>query len=338
MKKLTFLLAVILLFSACGGNKKTTKTSTNTTPRTNQTTTHKTTFADSFGRTSKEDPIDNSILTSDLDTFKQLYASLDDGKLNYYLTYAAGICDPWRVRGAKEPSAAVCQKDNNTEIIRLLIAKGAKADTIHFVKKEGYSLYLAKTLASNLKEWNPGAVRYMLAGLDKCLVALTQMQGADTSKQNYYVYADFWRDNNCSTANYQKTYGRYKTGDKELFALIGASKETIQNKFGQKPTVYEHPVEYREVLTYKVAEEKEHKYSIEGKKGTATDYSVEEYHFIFTIDRGVVTQVQKLYVSQTDGKGQKETINQEKLKQSQKNLEETHKGQIVQGRLKRGYR
>jgi hypothetical protein len=337
MKKITVLLAAILLVAACSSSNKTTKTSSNQAS-TNQATTPRTTFADSFGRTSKDDPIDNSILTSDLDTFKQLYDSLDDNKLNYYLTYAAGICDPWRVRGAKEPSAAICQKDNNTEIIRLLIAKGAKADTIHFVKKEGYSLYLAKTLASNLKEWNPGAVKYMLAGLDKCLVALTQMQGADTSKQNYYVYADFWRNNNCSTENYQKTYGRYRTGDKELFALIGTSKEAVQDKFGQKPTVYEHPSEYREILTYKTAEEREYKYSVDGKQGVATDYSVEEYHFIFTIDRGVVTQVQKLYVSQTDGKGQTETINQEKLKQSQKNLEETHKGQITQGRLRRGYR
>lgn len=336
MKKLTFLLAVVLFVTACSSSNKTTKTNT-TQASTNQTAAVKTTFADSFGRTSKEDPVSNSILTSDLDTFKQLYDSLDDSKLNYYLTYAAGICDPWRVRGAKEPSAAVCQKDNNTEIIRLLIAKGAKADTIHFVKKEGYSLYLAKTLASNLKEWNPDAVRYMLAGLDKCLVALTQMQGADTSKANYYVYADFWRENNCSTENYKKTYGRYKTGDKELFALIGTNKETIQKTFGQKPTVYEHPEEYREVLTYKVAKEKEYKYSVEGKQGVATDYSVEEYHYIFTIDRGVVTQVQKLYVSQTDGKGQTETINQEKLKQSQKNLEETQKGKITQGRLRRGF-
>ncbi len=335
MKKLTILMAIFIFLIACGGSKN-TKTDTGKT-NTNQTVATKTTFADSFGRTDPEDATYNAILTSDLETFKQRYNSLEADKLNDYLSYAAGICDPFRRRGRKEPFAARCQKDNNTEIIRMLIAKGAKGDYINFVKKEGYSLYLAKTLASNLKEWNPGAVKYMLAGLDKCLVALTQMQGADTSKQNYYVYADFWRNNNCSTKNYKKTYGRYKTGDKELFALIGANKEAVQDKFGQKPTIHERPSEYREVLTYKTAEEREYKYSVDGKQGVAADYSVEEYHYIFTLDRGVVTQVEKIYASKTDGKGQTKEIDQEKLKQSPKNLEETHKGQVAEGRLIRRF-
>ncbi|MBR4508164.1 MAG: hypothetical protein IKP23_01650 [Elusimicrobiaceae bacterium] len=339
MKKLTILAISIILLIACGGNKntKTNTSKSNADMALTQLTTLKTTFSDSFGRTDPNDAVSNAILTSDLDTFKQYYNSLEAEKLNDYLSYAAGICDPFRRRGRKEPVAARCQKDNNTEIIRMLIAKGAKGDYINFVKKEGYSLYLAKTLASNLKEWNPGAVKYMLAGLDKCLVALTQMQGADTSKSNYYVYADFWRDNNCSTKNYKKAYGRYNKGDKELFALIGASKETILNQFGQTPTIHERPSEHREVLTYKTAEEREYKYSVSGKQGVASDYSVEEYHYIFTIDRGVVTQVEKIFASKTDGKGQTKEIDQEKLKQSQKNLEESHKGQVAEGRLIRRF-
>ena len=339
MKKLTLFIVGIILLSACGGSKttKTNASKSNVDMATLQMTALKTTFADSFGRTDPNDAVGNAILTSNLDDFKQYYDTLDSAKLNDYLYYAAGICDPYRRRGRKEPVTAVCQKDNNTEIIRLLIAKGAKCDHINFVKKEGYTTYIAKTPASDLKEWNPGAVKYMLAGLDKCLVALTQMQGADTSKKNYYVYADFWRNNNCSTENYKKSYGRRQKGDAELFALIGTSKETVQNKFGQKPTIYEHPSDHREVLTYKTAEEREYKYSVSGKKGVATDYSVEEYHYIFTIDRDVVTQVQKIYASKTDGKGQTTEIDQEKLKQSQKNLEETQKGRVAEGRLKRAF-
>ena len=338
MKKLTLFLASIILLAACGGNKKATTATNNSnvSMAAMQLGTVKTTFADSFGRTNPEDAVSNAILTSDLDTFKQLYNSLEENKLNDYLSYASGICDPWRRRGRKEPVAAICQKDNNTEIIRLLVAKGAQGDSINFVKKEGYSLYLAKTLASNLKEWNPGAVKYMLAGLDKCLVALTQMQDADDKKANYYVYADFWRDNNCSTENYKKTYGRHNTGDRELFALIGASKQTIQEKFGQKPTIYERPSEYREIFTYKTAEEREYKYSVEGKQGVAADYSVEEYHYIFTLDRGIVTKLQKLYVSKTDGKGQTKEIDQEKLKENQKQVQQHYTGKPLgkrQGRM-----
>ena len=335
MKRTTILFLCAIFMIACGGNKNTKATTNNS--NTAKSGTYKTTFADSFGRTDKDDAVANAILTSDLNTFKANYNLIEDSKLNYYLSYAVGICDPFRNRGAKEPSSAVCQKENNTEIIRLLIAKGAKEETINFVKKEGYSLYLAKTLASNLKEWNPAAVKYMLAGLDKCLVALTQMQGADDTKANYYVYADFWRDNNCSVDNYKKTYGRYSSDDKELFSLIGASKETVQNKFGQKPTIYERPSEYREILTYKEAQEKEYKYSVAGQQGVATDYSVDENHYIFTIDRGIVTKLQKLHISKTDGKGQTKEIDQEKLKQSQKNLEETQKGKIATGRLRRGF-
>lgn len=307
MKKLTIFMTSVFLLAACGGSK-TTKNSANT-----QNTTAKTSTQTAAAR--QADPIQQAILISDFDAFMQLANTIEADKLDGYLSYAVGICDPYRRPKFGDTTKPVCQKENNAKIIQVLANLGAKSNIVRFFIDEGYTLYQAKTIVSDLKAWNPMAVKYVVAKLDKCLVALTQMQDADDKKANYYVYADVWRNNNCSTANYKTTYGMSTEEDKKLYFLIGASKETIQKEFGTTPTVYDHPSEHREILTYKQARERQ----------SGINFYVEEYHYIFTIDRGVVTKIQKMHISSTDGKGQTEVIDQEKLKQQQQTRQEHFK-------------
>jgi len=331
MKKLTFLLAAILLISACGNsNKKTTKQTTNTTPRTNAMLLQALAGSASTQTNTKatnlfaQEPINQAILVSDFDTFSELAKNIDTTKLDNYLSYAVEICNPYRGFAPGETTKAVCQKENNAKIIQVLANLGAKSDKIHFFIDEGYTNYQAKTIVSNLKAWNPMAVRYVVARLDKCLVALTQMQDADDTKANYYVYADVWRNNNCSTSNYKTTHGMSTQEDLKLYKLIGADKAAVQKEYGTEPTIYDHPSEHREVLTYKTAHEHH----------TGVHYFVEEYHYIFTIDRGVVTKVQRMHISTTNGKGDTETIDQEKLKQLQQKRQENFKGKPTGAREK----
>ena len=310
MKKIITLILCTAFIAACSGNKKTTSaTNLDTSAKANAQTTAAKTL----------EPIKQAILASDFEAFSQEATNIDTTKLDSYLNYAVEICNPYRRQQKDETTKPVCQKENNAKIIQVLANLGAKSDKIHFFVDEGYTNYQAKTIVSNLKEWNPMAVRYVVAKLDKCLVALTQMQDADDKKANYYVYADVWRDNNCSTSNYKTTYGMSTKEDVKLYSLIGASKETIQKEYGQTPTIYEHPSEYREILTYKQAVE----------RNTGTNYYVEEYHYIFTIDRGVVTKLQKMHISSTDGTGKQEVIDQEKLKELQQKRQENFKDKPI---------
>ena len=323
MKKLTFLLVVFLVFNACGGNKKTSA---------NQNTSKAVAQAEAKTNTiikSTQDPIQQAILISDFETFMNLAGNMDSAKLDWYLTYAAGICDPYRRPkfGDAVNVKPVCQKENNAKIIQVLANLGAQSKTIRFFIDEGYTLFQANTIVSDLKAWNPMAVRYVVNKLDKCLVALTQMQEADVSKPNYYVYADVWRDNNCSVNNYQTTYGMSTEEEKKLYFLIGTDKAAVQKEFGTNPTVYDRPSEYREILTYKQAKERQ----------SGVNFYVEEYHYIFTIDRGVVTKIQKMHISSTDGKGQTEVLDQEKLKEHQKNVQEHFAGKPM-GKRERAIR
>lgn len=330
MKKLTFLLAGILLISACGSNKKTTKQAASATPSTNamlmqslagSTSTQTNTKAKNFFA---QEPINQAILISDFDTFSNLVNTIDTTKLDSYLAYAVEICNPYRRFQYGETTKPVCQKENNAKIIQVLANLGAKSDKVRFFVDEGYTNYQAKTIVSDLKEWNPMAVRYVVAKLDKCLVALTQMQDADDTKANYYVYADVWRNNNCSTANYKITHGMSTQEDVKLYKLIGADKEAVQKEYGTAPTIYDHPSQHREILTYKTAHEHH----------TGVHYFVEEYHYIFTLDRGVVTKVQKMHVSTTSGTGNTEIIDQEKLKQLQQKRQENFKDKPTGAREK----
>ena len=321
MKKLTVFLMSIILLSACGGNN-TTKTSANTSA--NKTAVAQTPVTKIVPT---QDPVKAAIFMSNFDEFSKLVADIKPEQLDGYLSYAAGICNPYRRAQRGDNGKAVCQKENNAKIIQVLANLGAKSSSVRFFIDEGYTLYQAKTIVSDLKEWNPMAVPYVVAKIDKCLVALTQMQEADDKKANYYVYADVWRNNNCSTKNYQITYGMSTAEEKALYFLIGANKEAVQKEFGTNPTIYEHPSQYREILTYKQAKERQ----------AGITFSVEEYHYIFTIDRGVVTGIKRIHVSSTDTKGQKEVIDQEKLKEQQKQIQERYTGKPV-GKRERAMR
>ena len=322
MKKLTVFLTSIILLTACGGSKS-TKTASATQ------NTNKVVAAQTSAQVQKasQDPIQQAILISDFDTFMNLAGNINTEKLDWYLTYAAGICDPYRRPKAGDTVKPVCQKENNAKIIQVLANLGAQSKNIHFFIDEGYTVFQAKTIVTDLKSWNPMAVPYVVAKIDKCLVALTQMQNADDTKPNYYVYADVWRNNNCSASNYKTTYGMSTAEEKKLYFLIGADKETVQKEFGATPTIYEHPSEYREILTYKQARERQ----------SGVNFYVEEYHYVFTIDRGVVTGIKKVHVSSTDVKGQTEVIDQDKLKEKQKQLQEHFTGKPV-GKRERAMR
>ena len=140
-------------------------------------------------------------------------------------------------------------------------------------------------------------------------------QTANPSKAKYFAFADYWRDNQCSIDNYNlRWYGRTNERDNAAF-LIGKTKEDVKDKYGE-PTVYSHPSAYREVLTYKKAEERQEKGKYEaGVRGV--DIFIDEVHYIFTLDRGVVTKVQVQTINTTQGGGQTQTIDIEKAKQDE---------------------
>ncbi len=277
-------------------------------------------------------PVYNAILFSDLEAFNANIDSVtDESVLGGYLRHAVGICDPYRTRKPNEQAAAVCNKENNVEIIRILLEKGADPNRIHFKRTEANSNYAAVTLAYELKEWNPAALKYILPKMDKCLAAATQMQGADPSKPNYYVYADYWRNNNCSFENY-KTMRTGLVKDQEFQAILGKDKEAVFKKMGKNPTVYEHPSEHREVLTYKKVETREGGGCTVGAKGCWKTFYTEEYHYVFTLDRGVVTKIQQLHISTTNGRGEKTVYNQEELLKKEQEKKEKQKGHVLDRR------
>ena len=297
MKKLTILMASFILLAALGNSEN----------------------LQVYGskQTTPADPVRQAILTSDFDTFSQIATTIAPDSLDRYLTYAAGICNPYRRPLVGDNAKPVCQKENNAKIIQVLANMGAKSNKIQFFIDQGYSLFRAKTIVSDLKEWNSMAVPYVVAKIDKCLVALTQMQEADDKKPNYYVYADVWRNNNCSTSNYEISYDTISNSEeRKVYPFIGTNKETVQKEFGATPTIYDHPSQYREVLTYKKTKE----------RTDGIHYFIEEYDYIFTIDRGVVTKIQRIHVSSTDSTGQTKEIDQEKLKENQKQVQQHFTG------------
>ncbi len=259
--------------------------------------------------------LSTNILLSDAAAVQETLNKMETVGDNW-LNYAVGICDPYRRQGRKEKVKFVCDKEQNAQIIKMLMDRGTDPNKyIHFEKKEADTLYIVETLADKLALWNPSALPYVLPKMDKCLVALTKMQTANPGKAKYFAFADFWRNNQCSIDSYNVRWYDI-VGEREHAAnLIGKTKEDVKEKYGE-PTVYSHPSAYREVLTYKKAEERQEKGKYEaGVRGV--DIFIDEVHYIFTLDRGVVTKVQVQVVNTTQGGGETKEIDLEKAKQDE---------------------
>lgn len=259
--------------------------------------------------------LSKNILLSDAAAVQETLNKMENVGDNW-LNHAVSICDPYRRQGRTEKVKFVCDKEQNAQIIKMLMDRGTDPNKyVNFAKKEADTLYVVETLADKLAVWNPGALQYVLPKMDKCLIALTKMQTANPSKAKYFSFADFWRDNQCSIDNYNLRWYNV-TGERENAAfLIGKTKEDVKNKYGE-PTIYDHPSAYREVLTYKKAEERQEKGQYEaGVRGV--NIFIDEVHYIFTLDRGVITKVQVQVINTTQGDGETQTVDLEKAKQDE---------------------
>ena len=290
-----------------------------------------------------DDPVTLAILKSDAEGFKKAFAERGEQKNDFSrkfeLEQAIGICEPYRKANVKEPFKVECDetkdpdvKKKNAEIIGLLVQNSdVDVNALQFTRLDGNTRYVALTYAGKLKEWNPLAVKYFLPKMDKCLAALSQMQNADDSKPNWYVWVDYWRNNNCSIADQTAkiNWGSEKT--QKLFKLIGQKKEAVEKEFGKTPTVYEHPSEHREVLTYKKVETREGGGKVVGAKGEFKSFYTEEHHYVFTIDRGIVTNVQDIIVSTTH-KGKTTTQTLDDIKQKDLEQKKQKAGHVLDKR------
>ena len=110
---------------------------------------------------------------------------------------------------------------------------------------------------------------------------------------------------------------------KKLYSLVGKNRKAVEKAFG-KPTVYEHPSEHREVLTYKDLDT----YKVGGGKGEETSYYLSQWNTVFTIDRDVVTDIRRMKVSSTRGGEETHEVTEEEREQRMK--EEKMKNSAVQ--------
>lgn len=299
MKKLSIFLTVCLVLAACSSSStKNTKSTATSQQKPDITKT-----------------LSTNILLSDADAVQETLNQMETVE-DRWLNHAIGICDPYRRQGRNESVKFVCDKEKNAQIIAMLIERGTNPNKfVSFEKKEADTLYMVETLADKLAVWNKSALPYVLPKMDKCLIALTKMQTANPSKAKYFTFADYWRENQCSIDNYNlRWFGRVTERENAAF-LIGKTKDDVKAKYGE-PTIYSHPSSYREILTYKRAEERQERGQYEaGVRGV--DIFTDEVHYIFTLDRGVVTKVQVQVVSTTQGGGQTQTVDIEKAKQEE---------------------
>ena len=260
--------------------------------------------------------------SSDLDGFKKMLPTLSNEDLKDLMSYAMYVC-PTRSKNFFEQKAPICDEDVNAEIIRLILTKIDSPTNLEVKPLNSQVSYKIFTSADRMAEHNVKALPYVLAKLDKCLIALTQMQDADDTKPNYYVYADYWRNNKCTTKKFYM-YPRIKDKQKKkLYSLIGANKKAVQKAFGKEPTIYEHPSEHREVLTYKDIKT----YKV-GEKGEQQSYHLNEWQTVFTIDRDVVTDIKHIRASDTRGGEETRQISEEERQQRVK--EEETKNSLIQ--------
>lgn len=295
MKKLYLLLAVCLILSACSSSPK----AGNTTAAPQQTDIKKI--------------ITGNILVSDAEALAENLNKVETIE-DHWLNYAVGICDPYRRQYRSEKEKFVCDKEKNAQIIKMLIDRGADPNKfVNFAKKEADTLYMVETLTDKLALWNTQALPVVLPKMDKCLVALTKMQTAEPTNPKYFAFADFWRNNSCSIDKYNLRWFGSTTDREKAAFLIGKTKEDVKNTYGE-PTVYAHPSEYREILTYKKAEERKELGKYEAGVRAYEIYT-DEVDYIFTLDRGVVSKVQVKVVSTTKAGGETKEIDIEKAKQ-----------------------
>lgn len=296
MKKLSLFLAVFFILSACSGAQ----------PKTSQT----------VATPQKPDikkVISSNILVSNADAVAENLNEVETIE-NAWLNYAVGICDPYRRQGHFEKEKFVCDKEKNARIIQMLLERGADPNKfVNFTKKEANTLYIVETLADKLALWNKDALPPLLKKTDRCLIALTKMQTAEPTNPKYFQFADYWRNNNCSIDNYNLRWFGQTTAKEKAAFLIGKTKDDVKNAYGE-PTVYSHPSEYREVLTYKKAEERKELGKYEAGV-RAYDIYTDEVDYVFTLDRGVVSKVQVKTVSTTKAGEQTKELDLEKAKQ-----------------------
>ena len=262
------------------------------------------------------------ILNSDVEEFKKFLPTLDKEDLESLRSYAMYIC-PTRSKNFFEPKDPICDEAANAEIIRLILEKVDSPSNLEVEPLDSQVSYKIKTAADRIAAHNVKALPYVLAKLDKCLIALSQMQEADDTKPNYYVYADYWRNNKCSIKKYYMYPTIKNKQKKKLYSLIGRNKKAVEKTFG-KPTVYEHPSEHREVLTYKDLDT----YKVGGGKGEETSYYLSQWNTVFTIDRDVVTGIQRIKVSSTRGGEETHQVTEEEREQRMK--EEKMKNSAIQ--------
>jgi len=307
MKKLYLLLAVCLAVSACSSSQPKTNNATQQKPDINK-------------------ELSEAILLSDADAVQATLNKMETVGDNW-LNHAVGICDPYRRQGRSEKVKFVCDKEKNAQIIKMLMDRGTDPNkNVYFVKKEANTLYMVETLADKLAMWNPQALPVVLPKTDKCLVALTKMQTSEPTNPKYFAFADFWRNNQCSIDNYNLRWFGPTTERENAAFLIGKTKADVKAKYGE-PTLYEHPSEYREVLTYKKAEERKELGKYEAGV-RATDIYTDEVNYVFTLDRGVVSKVQVKVVSTTKAGGETKEIDIEKAKQEEIALKEQKAGTV----------
>ncbi|MBO7237797.1 MAG: hypothetical protein J6U96_00705 [Elusimicrobiaceae bacterium] len=315
MKKIMVCVGALLLLAACASQE--TKTTSADDARTEELRQ----MARGYGTYYYKDPLILAVLKNDVQGVKQALVDRqgDEGKMvsDGHLRQALGVCEPYRQASKFENFKVECDetkdpdiKKKNAEIIGLLVQNSdVDVNKLEFTRLDGNTRYVALTYAGKAKEWNPLAVKYFLPKMDKCLAALSQMQNADDSKPNYYVYADYWRNNNCSITEQTAKITWGSEMMQTLFKLIGTDKQAVEKAFGKTPTVYEHPSEHREVLTYKKVETKEGGGTVGGQKGEFKNYYTYAHDYVFTIDRGVVTNVQDIITSKTSfGKTTTQTL------------------------------
>lgn len=255
-----------------------------------------------------------AINKSDVPAVKALLKNISKSSLDNIFQAAIYTCNPSRTE-----EDVICNKENNKQILVMLIEAGANPDKISVetkcpVKNCGlWKVFSVKTYLSLLQDFNPTALPAVLPYTDKCLVAITQIQAVSPKSKNFNSYVNFWRDNECNLKKFKVKPSPLNDEEDTKHALeIGLSKNKIKDKYGE-PTIYEHPSEDTEVLTYKNAEKEDINYSVEGLKGKGKSIYTNEVAFIYTLMRGVVTGVEFKEISSTRAGGETQKNDFERL-------------------------
>jgi|GEM_PF-1421451 len=260
-----------------------------------------------YAKENFKDKLSAAARQSDFATIENNIDKIDESDKNDILRLAVYACE------ISSPSTNVCVREENAKILVSLVRSGADINRIELKSKcpvrncGTWQIYRAQTMLSLIKNFNPSALPGVMPYADKCIIALTQIQETDPSDKSYAAYLDFWRDNKCSIKNFKTyTYLLDEEKDREHVKEIGLSKESVKKIYGE-PTVYEHPSEGEEILTYKYAEQEDIKYTVSGLNGEGKSVYVNEKALIFTVNRDVVTKVELKELSRTAANGNTQT-------------------------------